>query len=67
MLSRGKLNMTLIECGDLPFESWLRADELVGSASGSLLLRRVTFLDVPSTVIPKRSAASAVGPGEGAT
>jgi hypothetical protein len=52
MLSRCKANMALIKCGDLPFDrndeinAGVQADELVGSATGGVLLRRVTFLDV---------------------
>ena len=52
MLSRCKTNMALIKCGDLPFDrddsinAGVLRDELVGSASGGVLLRRVTFLDV---------------------
>ena len=52
MLSRCKTNMVLSKCGDLPFDrsdeinAGVQADELVGSASSSVLLRRVSFLDV---------------------
>jgi hypothetical protein len=52
MLSRCKANMALIKCGDLPFDradeinAGVQADELVGSATGGVLMRRVTFLDV---------------------
>ena len=52
MLSRCKTNMALIKCGDLPFDrndeinAGVQADELVGSPTGGMLLRRVTFLDV---------------------
>jgi hypothetical protein len=52
MLSRCKANMALIKCGDLPIDradpvnAGVVSDELVGSASGGVLLRRVTFLDV---------------------
>ena len=52
MLSRCKTSMALIKCGDLPFDrvdvinAGVRSDELVGSATGGVLLRRVTFLDV---------------------
>ena len=41
-----------IKCGDLPFDradeinAGVQADELVGSATGGVLMRRVTFLDV---------------------
>jgi hypothetical protein len=52
MLSRCKTNMALIKCGNLPFDrddeinAGVRSDELVGSATGGVLLRRVTFFDV---------------------
>ena len=52
MLSRCKANMALIKCGDLPFDrddpvnAGVQADELVGSATGGVLMRRVRFLDV---------------------
>ena len=52
MLSRCKANMALIKCGDLPFDhadpinAGVFSDELVGSSSGGVLLRRVTILDV---------------------
>jgi hypothetical protein len=44
--------MALIKCGDLPFDrddpvnAGVQADELVGSATGGVLMRRVRFLDV---------------------
>lgn len=56
MLSRCKANMALIKCGDLPFDhadpinAGVLRDELVGSATGGLLLRRVTFLDVLTSI-----------------
>lgn len=52
LLSRCKANMALIKCGVLPFDgndeinAGVQSDELVGSATGGVLLRRVTFLDV---------------------
>lgn len=52
MLSRCKTNMTLIKCGNLPFENTdpinagVLSDELVGSSTAGVMLRRVTFLDV---------------------
>ena len=52
MLSRCKVNMALIKCGDLPFDrddpinAGVQSDELVGSATGGVLMRRVRFLDV---------------------
>ena len=52
MLSRCKANMELIKCGDLPFDrddpvnAGVQADEVVGSATGGVLMRRVRFLDV---------------------
>lgn len=52
MLSRCKANMALIKCGNLPFDSadeinaGVKSDELVGSSTVGVLLRRVTFLDV---------------------
>jgi hypothetical protein len=56
MLSRCKANMALIKCGDLPFDhadpinAGVLRNELVGSATGGLLLRRVTFLDVLTSI-----------------
>lgn len=52
MLSRCKVNMALIKCADLPFDradpinAGVQADELVGSATGGVPMRRVTFFDV---------------------
>lgn len=52
MLSRCKENMALIKCGDLPFDradpinAGVQSDELVGSATGGVMLRRITFCDV---------------------
>jgi hypothetical protein len=52
MLSRCKANMALVKCGDLPFErgdainAGIQSDELVGSGTAGVLLRRVIFIDV---------------------
>ncbi len=52
MLSRCKENMALLPCGSLPFDagdennSGVLRDELVGTATSGLMLRRVTFHDV---------------------
>jgi len=52
MLSRCKANMALMKVGHLPFEradqinAGIQSDELLGSPTSGVLLRRVTFLDV---------------------
>ena len=52
MLSRCKVNMALVKSAELPFDrndeinAGVLADELVGSASGGVLMRRITFRDV---------------------
>jgi hypothetical protein len=52
MLSRSKTNMALAKCGNLPFgrsdpiNAGVRSDDLVGTGTSGVLLRRVTFLDV---------------------
>lgn len=52
MLSRCKANMALLPCGDLPFgrsdeiNAGVLRDELVGTATSGLMLRRITFHDV---------------------
>ncbi len=56
MLSRCKENMALIKCGHLSFDrddqinAGVLSDELVGSATGGVLLRRVSFRDVISGI-----------------
>lgn len=52
MLSRCKTNMALIKCGNLPFDrndpinAGVQNDDLVGTGTSGVLLRRVTFIDV---------------------
>ena len=52
MLSRTKTNLKLLPCGDLVFDSsneinaGVLRDELVGTATSGLMVRRITFHDV---------------------
>jgi hypothetical protein len=52
MLSRTKTNLKLLPCGDLPFDradeinAGVQRDELVGTATSGLMVRRITFHDV---------------------
>ena len=52
MLSRTKTNLKLLPCGNLPFDggdeinAGVLRDELVGTATSGLMVRRITFHDV---------------------